>query len=73
MTVCVAALCEKGKTLLLTADRMVGILGGVIEAEPGVSKICTLNKDWLALVAGNDCVPAFEIIEAVKTRIPDKS
>ena len=72
MTVCVAALCEKGKTLLLAADRMVGVMGGVIEAEPDVSKIYPLNSFWWALVSGNDCVPAFEIIEGVKAQIPDK-
>jgi len=70
MTVCVAALADRGKTLILAADKMVGI--GSIEAEPEVEKILPIHKDWRIMVAGNGISPVFDIVDAVKKEIARK-
>lgn len=71
MTCCVAALCEEGKTLVLVADKMVGI--GFVEAEPQIKKLRKIHRDWWVLFAGEDITPVFDIIDYAKTAIAQDS
>jgi 20S proteasome alpha/beta subunit len=64
MTVCVAALCENGKALVMAADKMVGM--GYVEGEPDISKMRPLHRDWWVLFAGDDISPVFDIIDYTK-------
>jgi len=64
MTICIAALCDDRKTIVLAADTMVGMQ--FVEAELTTRKINWVHKDWRILLAGNDVAPAFEIIDSVK-------
>jgi 20S proteasome alpha/beta subunit len=70
MTVCVAATCDDGKTLILVADKMVGI--GYIEAELKVSKLRELGKNWWALFAGDDISSVFDVIDGARVKISIK-
>ena len=60
MTLCIAALCEDRKTLILVADRMVGT--GFIEAELSIEKIKSIHPNWWAMVAATDITPVFDIL-----------
>jgi hypothetical protein len=42
MTCCVAALCDQSKSIILVADKMVGM--GMIEGEPDIRKVLFLQK-----------------------------
>jgi 20S proteasome alpha/beta subunit len=64
MTCCVAALADYGKSIVLVADKMIGL--GMIETEPDISKIIVLQKGWRVLISGDDVAPAYPIIEAAK-------
>lgn len=64
MTVCVAALCENGKALVMAADKMIGM--GYVEGEPDISKLRKLHKDWWVLFAGDNISPVFDIIDYAK-------
>jgi hypothetical protein len=64
MTCCVAALCDKSKSIILASDRMIDM--GIAEAEPEISKMLHLHRDWVALIAGNGVSPAFPIEDAVR-------
>ena len=70
MTVCVAALCDNRKTLILAADKMVGL--GYIEADPDIEKALRIHRDWWVMIAGNDVSPAFDIIDKIKDRVKTK-
>jgi len=70
MTVCAAAICDDGKTLILVADRMVGI--GYIEAELKVSKLRELCKNWWVLFAGDDITSVFDVIDRAKAKVAVK-
>jgi hypothetical protein len=70
MTVCVAAICENGKTIILVSDRMIG--PGFIESEPNINKVVKLNPHWWVLFAGDDISPVFDIIDYTKRAIKKK-
>ena len=70
MTVCVAAICDNGKALVLVADKMIGI--GFIESEPDINKLKELHKGWWVLFAGDDISPVFDIIDYAKEAIRKK-
>ena len=67
MTCCVAALCDKGKSVVLVADKMIGT--PMIEGEPEITKILWLHPDWRIMIAGDDICPAFPIIASAKERL----
>jgi 20S proteasome alpha/beta subunit len=69
MTVCVAALCDKRKSLILVADKMVGI--ETIESELEIEKYFQLHRDWWVMFAGA-LPPAFDILERAKSRLRSK-
>jgi hypothetical protein len=71
MTVCVAAICDNGKTIILVSDRMIG--PGFIESEPNINKVVTLHGQWWLLFAGDDISPVFDIIDYAKKAIKDKN
>jgi 20S proteasome alpha/beta subunit len=64
MTCCVAALCDKGKSIVLVADKMVGM--GMIESEPEISKVFRIHKGWRVMLAGDDIAPAFPVIDSAR-------
>src|ERR1700683_2841875 len=70
VTVCVAALCEDSKTIVMVADKMIGF--GYAESEPDIDKMRSLHKDWWILFAADDVSPVFEIIDFAKTHIGSK-
>jgi hypothetical protein len=60
MTVCVAALCEQSRAIILAADREVGLpfVKGQLEGQ----KVRTIFLKWAVLIAGNDVAPAYDVI-----------
>lgn len=65
MTVCVGFVCDEGKSIVLVADKMVGM--GYIQQEPDISKILQLHKDWRLLFAGDDITPVIDIFDGART------
>jgi len=63
VTFCVAMLCDKSKSLILGADKMLGI--GVIETEPEITKILDLHKNWKVLFAG-EVTPVSDIVDRAR-------
>ena|SRR5208283_3312942 len=49
MTVCIAALCERSKAIILAADREVGLpfVKGQLEGQ----KVRAIYRNWVALIA----------------------
>jgi len=66
MTVCIAALCDNRKAIILAADKMVG--SHAIESEAEIHKVLRLNKDWRVMLAG-EIAPAFDIVDSVKKKL----
>lgn len=64
MTVCVAAVCDDGKALILVADKMVG--RGYVTSDLDITKMRPLHKDWWILFSGDDLSPVFDIIDYAK-------
>lgn len=58
MTVCIAAICDLGRTIIMVADKRIGL--GFIEADIGF-KFSWLCPTWRLLLAGNDFSAATEI------------
>ena len=52
MTICIAALCENGKKVILAADRMVTV-GQIIEFEHDVRKFKSLTDNSVIMNAGS--------------------
>src|SRR5271166_2593196 len=67
MTVCIAAMCQDRKAIVLAADKMIGV--GYIESEPDIEKYFQIHRDWWVMIAGDDIDPAFDIVERVKNRL----
>ncbi len=70
MTVCVAALCDGGSTIVLVADKMIGM--EFVETEPEIQKIIKLHKDWWMMFAG-DVPPVFDITDQARAVLPKDS
>ena len=73
MTVCIAALCENRKSIVLMADKMIGFGGGYIEAELDIHKILPLHKDWYVMLAGNGIGPVFDMIDYAREALSPTS
>lgn len=71
MTCCVAALCEGGRSIVLAADKMIGI--EIIESQPDIEKLLQIHKDWWVMIAGNGIAPAFPVIDHAKKNLPQRS
>ena len=67
MTVCIAAVCDSGKTIVAAADRMF-TLPGVVEFETTEGKIEPIGKSCVALTAGHS-PNATEVISTIKDRL----
>lgn len=67
MTCCVAALCDKAKSIILVSDRMLGM--GMIESEPEINKVLQLHKNWRVMLAGDDIAPAYPIVDTAKQKL----
>lgn len=68
MTVCIAALCDNRKSILLVADRMIGL--AIAEAELNIRKTLPLHPDWWVMLAGNGISPAFDVIDLARSQLP---
>jgi hypothetical protein len=68
MTVCIAAICDSGKAIVVAADRMFTNPGLSVEFETPEQKIEQLATRCVALAAGNS-VHATEVLESVRRRL----
>lgn len=66
MTVCIAALADKGKTIVVFADKMIGM--EAIQSEIA-NKILEIHRDWRVMFAGNDIDPVSDIVDAVEEKL----
>jgi len=70
VTVCIAALCDDRKAIILAADKMIG--SESIESEADIHKIVGIHRNWWALMAADDISPAFPIIDHAKAKLHSK-
>ena len=70
MTCCVAALCDDGKTIIMVADKLIGI--GFIESEPDISKLLELHFGWKVMLSGDDISSIFDIMDYAKKEIVNR-
>lgn len=71
MTVCVAALCERRRALVLVSDKMVGM--GLVQTELKIEKVRRLCPDWWIMIAGDDVSFAFDVTDYAKAALAGKS
>jgi 20S proteasome alpha/beta subunit len=67
MTICIAALCEKGENIIVVSDRMVTV-GDVIEFEHEVTKFEQLTNNSVILTAGSATIQS-DIIKNAKSKL----
>jgi len=70
MTTCIAAVCDDGNTIVLVADKMIGV--GYVESEMEVTKMRPIHPDWWMLFAADDLTPVFDIIDYAKSSLDQK-
>lgn len=71
MTICIGAICNKGRAAIVASDRMVTSNFPAIEFEHTQKKIVPLTKYCLISTAGNALKP-IEIIPRLKTLVQEK-
>ena len=64
MTICIAALCDKGERIIVSADRMITV-GQIIEFEHDVPKFVTLTDNCVVMTAGSTTLQNDIIKEAL--------
>lgn len=72
MTVCIAAICDQGRAIVVCADKMIG--SAFIQVDTNVSKIVLLDpktKHLTALIAGNDIGPVPDVIVRAQQKIAE--
>jgi 20S proteasome alpha/beta subunit len=67
MTTCNAVVCDDGKTIIMVADKLIGV--GYIQSELKITKMRPIHKDWWMLFAGDDLTPIFDIVDYAKARL----
>src|SRR5262245_301104 len=69
MTICVAAICNSGKSLVLATDTMV-TYGDFYEFEHSESKMTELRESCIALTAGDALVHS-DLLSTVREKLSD--
>ena len=67
MTLCIAALADDRRTILIAADKMVST--SFIQSQLPISKIFKVHSNWYAMVAANALPGAFPIIDDIRERL----
>jgi hypothetical protein len=67
MTVCLAALCEEGKAVVLVADKMVGKV--YVEAELQISKLQLIHPHWFLMMSADDISPLFDLADRARDEL----
>ena len=67
MTLCIAAMAEDRKAIVMAADRMVST--AFIESELEISKIIPIGDHWWIMLAADMLAGAFPIIDHVKAEL----
>jgi 20S proteasome alpha/beta subunit len=67
MTICIAALCENNKKIILAADRMITV-GNFIEFEHDVKKFEQITKNCYIMTAGTTTIQN-DVIQKLKSQI----
>jgi len=72
MTVCIAAICEKNKSIVVASDRMITAPFLAREFEHDQSKIHVIDKEVVALTAG-DATRAIDIFRIIESKLSSES
>ena len=67
MTICIAGICDKRDTIVLAADRELGI--GFTSGEFQAGKFHFLYKDWFGAISG-DAIAAVEVLKDANRKPP---
>lgn len=68
MTVCIAAICEKGNEVIIVSDRLLTSTGSLLEFEHSTPKVRRLTKNCSAAFAG-DVQASTELFELARPKI----
>ncbi len=69
MTICIAALCESGETVVASADRMVTVPGLNLEVERMRSKISPVSENQIVMSSGDGLLASEILHELEKTYV----
>jgi len=69
MTICIAAICDNGKTCVISADKEITLPGAALEFEHKESKIDVLSKTC-AVMSSGDALLAAEVIGKTRSTLP---
>jgi hypothetical protein len=70
MTICIATLCDDRKTIIVAADKMVGM--GAIQRELAIKKLYQVHKNWWLMFSAEDCAPVFPIVDNIRKSLSNK-
>jgi 20S proteasome alpha/beta subunit len=71
MTTCNAVVCDDGKTIIMVADKLIGV--GYVQSELKITKMRPIHKEWWMLFAGDDLTPVFDIVDYAKAGLDQSS
>ena len=66
MTLCIAALADDRKTIVMAADRIISV--PFIESELDIFKIMPIHENWWAMLAADSLPGAFPVIDGVRAQ-----
>lgn len=66
MTVCIAAICDQGRSIVLVADKLVSF--GYVQGE-SATKITAIHPLWYMMMAGDDIAPLFELADLCRAEL----
>src|SRR3954454_1965416 len=69
MSLCAAAACDEGRTIVLLSDK--GIDTGFAKGDLNVQKIHRLHSNWLLLGTGDNSGVILDLLDAVRSTLPD--
>src|SRR5713226_5614705 len=70
MTVCIAAICDRGQAIVSCADRLISVADSSVSGDSVVIKGLRFHGNWVAMIAGNDVSSAEPMLRSVAQALP---
>jgi hypothetical protein len=70
MTVCIAAICEHGRALIMAADRQFGLSFTSVESKHG--KLNSFGTNWCVAFSASNSAHAYEAITLARSKLVNK-
>lgn len=67
MTICIAALCDQSRTIVIAADKMVG--SPFIEADTRINKVQPIHGQWITMFSCDDASSIEDILRSARDNL----